>query len=195
MTIYFHIFAATSSQEDLHRRIGGRCSTDHMKIVFKVCCAPEETAANTTARTSTSPTSTMNWSTHPTQSSTTTQHTTRAVLPDAIPTRKPTKKIGKKIDLGKSSKTLQKYPAGKISSKGKIYWKNCRRKKSLKTPKKELNLYKPQRGKILWKNQKRKFFKKKIPRKENSSIRKIAKKENPWKGRNLQKASCKKKNS
>lgn len=29
---------ATSSKDDLHRRIGGRCSTNNMKVVFKVCC-------------------------------------------------------------------------------------------------------------------------------------------------------------
>jgi len=36
------IFAATSSKDDLHRRIGGRCSSDNMKVVFKVCCRPDE---------------------------------------------------------------------------------------------------------------------------------------------------------
>lgn len=38
----FWIITATSSKDDLHRRIGGRCSTNNMKVVFKVCCAPEE---------------------------------------------------------------------------------------------------------------------------------------------------------
>lgn len=33
---------ATSSKDDLYRRIGGRCSTNNMKVVFKVCCAAEE---------------------------------------------------------------------------------------------------------------------------------------------------------
>jgi len=33
---------ATSSRDDLYRRIGGRCSTNNMKVVFKVCCAAED---------------------------------------------------------------------------------------------------------------------------------------------------------
>lgn len=36
------ISSATSSKDDLHRRIGGRCSTNNMKVVFKVCCADEQ---------------------------------------------------------------------------------------------------------------------------------------------------------
>nr|CAD7609624.1 unnamed protein product [Timema genevievae] len=32
---------ATSSKDDLHRRIGGRCSSHNMKVVFKVCCRPD----------------------------------------------------------------------------------------------------------------------------------------------------------
>ncbi|KAK3879308.1 hypothetical protein Pcinc_016111 [Petrolisthes cinctipes] len=35
-----YYFISTSSKEDLHRRIGGRCSSHHMKVVFKVCCDP-----------------------------------------------------------------------------------------------------------------------------------------------------------
>lgn len=33
---------ATSSKDDLHRRIGGRCSSHNMKVVFKVCCKADE---------------------------------------------------------------------------------------------------------------------------------------------------------
>lgn len=33
-----YYFISTSSKDDLHRRIGGRCSTNNMKVVFKVCC-------------------------------------------------------------------------------------------------------------------------------------------------------------
>lgn len=40
-TIYYFL-VATSSKDDLYRRIGGRCSTNNMKVVFKVCCALEE---------------------------------------------------------------------------------------------------------------------------------------------------------
>lgn len=37
-----YYFISTSSKDDLYRRIGGRCSTDNMKVVFKVCCAEEK---------------------------------------------------------------------------------------------------------------------------------------------------------
>lgn len=47
-SFYFSFFSATSSKDDLHRRIGGRCSTNNMKVVFKVCCAPEAETQNAT---------------------------------------------------------------------------------------------------------------------------------------------------
>ncbi|XP_058819780.1 putative uncharacterized protein DDB_G0282133 [Topomyia yanbarensis] len=37
-----YYFISTSSKDDLHRRIGGRCSTNNMKVVFKVCCADDQ---------------------------------------------------------------------------------------------------------------------------------------------------------
>uniref|UniRef100_A0A182QIN3 Ephrin RBD domain-containing protein n=1 Tax=Anopheles farauti TaxID=69004 RepID=A0A182QIN3_9DIPT len=37
-----YYFISTSSKDDLHRRIGGRCTTDNMKVVFKVCCADDQ---------------------------------------------------------------------------------------------------------------------------------------------------------
>ncbi|XP_037732352.1 uncharacterized protein LOC119563161 isoform X1 [Drosophila subpulchrella] len=37
-----YYFISTSSRDDLYRRIGGRCSTNNMKVVFKVCCAAED---------------------------------------------------------------------------------------------------------------------------------------------------------
>lgn len=37
-----YYFISTSSKDDLHRRIGGRCSTHNMKVVFKVCCRSED---------------------------------------------------------------------------------------------------------------------------------------------------------
>lgn len=40
--MYDFSISATSSKDDLYRRIGGRCSTNNMKVVFKVCCAQEE---------------------------------------------------------------------------------------------------------------------------------------------------------
>lgn len=40
-----YYFISTSADKDLLRRIGGRCTTNHMKVVFKVCC--NETEKNT----------------------------------------------------------------------------------------------------------------------------------------------------
>lgn len=37
-----YYFISTSSKDDLHRRIGGRCATNNMKVIFKVCCRPED---------------------------------------------------------------------------------------------------------------------------------------------------------
>lgn len=37
-----YYFISTSSKDDLHRRIGGRCSSNNMKVIFKVCCRPED---------------------------------------------------------------------------------------------------------------------------------------------------------
>lgn len=39
------LIPATSSRDDLHRRVGGRCSTHNMKVVFKVCCHPGESSS------------------------------------------------------------------------------------------------------------------------------------------------------
>lgn len=36
-----YYFISTSSKDDLHRRIGGRCTSHNMKVVFKVCCGNE----------------------------------------------------------------------------------------------------------------------------------------------------------
>lgn len=38
-----YYFISTSSKDDLHRRIGGRCSSHNMKMVFKVCCSTSAT--------------------------------------------------------------------------------------------------------------------------------------------------------
>ncbi|KAJ9582570.1 hypothetical protein L9F63_023084, partial [Diploptera punctata] len=65
-----YYFISTSSKDDLHRRIGGRCSTHNMKVVFKVCCRPEDlnnqtvlnrqpsTTVSTTVRTTPAPSTT-----------------------------------------------------------------------------------------------------------------------------------------
>ncbi|XP_046453795.1 ephrin-A5-like isoform X2 [Daphnia pulex] len=44
-----YYFISTSSRDDLHRRIGGRCSSHNMKVVFKVCCKAEDLDKGTTA--------------------------------------------------------------------------------------------------------------------------------------------------
>ena len=44
------IFLATSSKDDLYRRIGGRCTTDNMKVVFKVCCDNDNKPETTTTK-------------------------------------------------------------------------------------------------------------------------------------------------
>ncbi|CAL4212737.1 unnamed protein product, partial [Meganyctiphanes norvegica] len=41
-----YYFISTSSKDDLYRRIGGRCTTHHMKVVFKVCCDPASKPAH-----------------------------------------------------------------------------------------------------------------------------------------------------
>ncbi|TGZ36161.1 uncharacterized protein Ephrin [Temnothorax longispinosus] len=46
-----YYFISTSSKDDLHRRIGGRCTSHNMKVVFKVCCGNEaETSSSATSR-------------------------------------------------------------------------------------------------------------------------------------------------
>lgn len=44
-----YYFISTSSREDLHRRIGGRCTTHNMKIVFKVWDPQETTSTQSTS--------------------------------------------------------------------------------------------------------------------------------------------------
>lgn len=93
--IYNFHFSATSSKDDLHRRIGGRCSTNNMKIVFKVCCAPDGGQNNTTTKLSTISTTAISGPYRPTAGPTTTPSTTQ-FIPRTEPTstKKPTKKIG-----------------------------------------------------------------------------------------------------
>uniref|UniRef100_A0A6M2DZU3 Putative ephrin ligand for eph receptor tyrosine kinase n=1 Tax=Xenopsylla cheopis TaxID=163159 RepID=A0A6M2DZU3_XENCH len=44
-----YYFISTSSKDDLHRRIGGRCSSHNMKMVFKVCCSTTSATPISTA--------------------------------------------------------------------------------------------------------------------------------------------------
>ncbi|KAF2884387.1 hypothetical protein ILUMI_21766 [Ignelater luminosus] len=90
-----YYFISTSSKDDLHRRIGGRCSTHNMKIVFKVCCKQEDTVQNnSTTRSATTSTTALSWPMGPTPDLTTTPTTTHLITKQETPqsTRKPTKK-------------------------------------------------------------------------------------------------------
>ncbi|XP_015609719.1 ephrin-B1 isoform X2 [Cephus cinctus] len=44
-----YFFISTSSKDDLHRRIGGRCTSHNMKVVFKVCCGNEADSSSSSA--------------------------------------------------------------------------------------------------------------------------------------------------
>ncbi|XP_046405331.1 ephrin-B1-like [Ischnura elegans] len=76
-----YYFISTSSKDDLHRRIGGRCSTNNMKVVFKVCCRPEDTNNHTFLS---RPSSTSTTTTTPVPSTTTTTSTTTPAPTTAI---------------------------------------------------------------------------------------------------------------
>lgn len=45
-----YYFISTSSKDDLHRRIGGRCTSHNMKVVFKVCCDNDTSSSSATSR-------------------------------------------------------------------------------------------------------------------------------------------------
>lgn len=44
-----YYFISTSSKDDLHKRIGGRCTSNNMKVVFKVCCRNEADTSSSSA--------------------------------------------------------------------------------------------------------------------------------------------------
>lgn len=69
-----YYFISTSSRDDLHRRIGGWCSSHNMKLVFRVCCPKESTPAPPPPAPSPPPT---------------TRRTTTAVATVATPTPRP----------------------------------------------------------------------------------------------------------
>lgn len=50
---YYFISTSTGNRDGLHQRIGGRCATHNMKVIFKVCCDPSKTAATPRPRSST----------------------------------------------------------------------------------------------------------------------------------------------
>ncbi|XP_014486860.1 PREDICTED: ephrin-B2 [Dinoponera quadriceps] len=65
-----YYFISTSSKDDLHRRIGGRCTSHNMKVVFKVCCADAD--ASSSSATSRNNSVAVTSSTVPSSSSTST---------------------------------------------------------------------------------------------------------------------------
>lgn len=42
---YYFISTSTGDEDGLHQRIGGRCATHNMKVIFKVCCDPSKSTA------------------------------------------------------------------------------------------------------------------------------------------------------
>ncbi|XP_064477442.1 ephrin-B2a-like isoform X2 [Ornithodoros turicata] len=42
---YYFISTSTGDMDGLHQRIGGRCATHNMKVIFKVCCDPSKSTA------------------------------------------------------------------------------------------------------------------------------------------------------
>ncbi|XP_020294832.1 ephrin-B2 [Pseudomyrmex gracilis] len=66
-----YYFISTSSKDDLHRRIGGRCTSHNMKVVFKVCCSNDAETSSSSA-TSRNNSMTVTSSTVPSSSSTST---------------------------------------------------------------------------------------------------------------------------
>ncbi|XP_012136771.1 ephrin [Megachile rotundata] len=66
-----YYFISTSSKDDLHLRVGGRCASDNMKVVFKVCCSNDADTSSSSA-TSRNNSVTVTSSTVPSSSSTST---------------------------------------------------------------------------------------------------------------------------
>lgn len=79
-----YYFISTSTSDDLHRRIGGRCSTHNMKIVFKVWSPPHDA----TTRAPTSVSKPMWSSVTPPRTTTPTTTTTTSTLPSQTTTKK-----------------------------------------------------------------------------------------------------------
>ncbi|KAH6941988.1 hypothetical protein HPB50_026671 [Hyalomma asiaticum] len=53
---YYFISTSTGSVEGLHQRIGGRCATHNMKVIFKVCCDPSKSTTTSRPRSTTTST-------------------------------------------------------------------------------------------------------------------------------------------
>ncbi|KAF6216348.1 hypothetical protein GE061_000689 [Apolygus lucorum] len=102
-----YYFISTSSKEDLHRRIGGRCSTNNMKVVFKVCCRPDEASAssNSSGRESSTSISSIGTSGMVTKNP---LHTSQTTVPPFIQTR-PTQPAYSKTTT-KKTRVYDKHP-------------------------------------------------------------------------------------
>lgn len=53
---YYFISTSTGNEDGLHQRIGGRCATHNMKVIFKVCCDPSKGAPTPRPRSTTTST-------------------------------------------------------------------------------------------------------------------------------------------
>ncbi|KAK5648523.1 hypothetical protein RI129_003415 [Pyrocoelia pectoralis] len=95
-----YYFISTSTSDDLHRRIGGRCTTHNMKIVFKVWAPPEDATTRSTISVS-----------KPVWSSITTSRTTESTTSTTTSTETPsTSRTTKK------SKPFSKHPNEVVKS-------------------------------------------------------------------------------
>lgn len=95
-----YYFISTSTSDDLHRRIGGRCLTHNMKIVFKVWAPPADATTKPPISITRPP-----WPSLPPPVSTTTTTTTTTTPPPPTTTTK-------------KSKTYKNHPNEVMKSEG-----------------------------------------------------------------------------
>lgn len=101
-----YYFISTSTSDDLHRRIGGRCTTHNMKIVFKVWGLQETTSARASTAAVTRPTWTTPTPPHRTTPSPPPHlhpHSTTAVAS----TQRPTKKSKPHLDSKRPNEVMK----------------------------------------------------------------------------------------
>ncbi|XP_035221639.1 ephrin-B1-like [Stegodyphus dumicola] len=60
---YYFISTSGNRSESLHQKIGGRCATHNMKVIFKVCCEPTKSSTESSSSSSTTVSSTTSSST------------------------------------------------------------------------------------------------------------------------------------
>ncbi|KAJ8925334.1 hypothetical protein NQ315_009164 [Exocentrus adspersus] len=93
-----YYFISTSTSDDLHRRIGGRCTTHNMKIVFKVWGPPQMPATSQPTAVTSKPTW---WSVTPQRTTSSSTTTTTSTSPTTTT---------------KKSKTYNKHPNEVVKS-------------------------------------------------------------------------------